>query len=536
MSSNKDLDLEVLLNLEEGSNIYVLDQELRYVYYNKWHWHGMREAFDADVKIGDCKIDYLPDPLNTDFKNLYERAFNSESFKHVLNYKDEYFEYVFYPLSLDGKPHIMIKARTATEEIKVSLELERYREKLEYMVKDRTKEISNQRDYFQQLIDEDPSLIFIRDEEGIYRLVNLSMAQALGKPVMDVIGSKILEVIPNKETASKVYEEDLMILESGKPIDVIRRAYMKIDDSRWFYVKKKRINVDGNYLVMGVMSNVTDLIETRTQLEQTNKELNRTIDDLKEMQLKLVTTEKIASILLLTSGFMHEINNPINYVAGNVQPLRNDIDDLIKWIEASGYLRSQPDVQPDFDLVKEEINILLEGIEEGTHRVKKLVNNLKKLSYSHTEEELNCDFHEVLDGVITMLSLLFEEKRIKVNKQFESKRSYIFTNPNHLNQVFINILDYTVSRMENEEELIIKTSDKGEDVSIEIKDCKRGIPSQEISRMLEPFTHIEEDTKVDLAVSYRIVTKMRGTITTKNERSNTHFLITIPVYIEDSPA
>jgi signal transduction histidine kinase len=532
MASNTDMNLEDLLNLEEGLNIYVLDQDFRYVYFNKAHNQGMLEAFGATIQIGDCKLDFLPEPFKTDYNQLYDRALHSESFKHVLNYGDEFLEFVFFPLSIKGMPHIMIKTRNATEEIKINRELEKYRERLELMVKERTEELASQRDYFLRIIDEDPSHIFVRDGDGKYLLVNLSMAQSLKKSISDVVGSHISDVIPDKETAVRISEEDKNILKTGIDVNVIR-SYKGWDDSNWFYVKKKRIAVEGRYFVMGVMSNITDLIDARNELQYKNKELNRTISDLKEMQLRLVTTEKIASILLLTSGFMHEINNPINYVAGNVQPLRNDIDDLIKWIEASGYVKRTPEIQSDYELVKSEIEILLEGIEEGTHRVKSLVNNLKKLSYSHSEKEKNCDFHEVLDGVITMLGLLFEEKRVKVLKQFESDRVTIFTNPNYLNQVFINILDYTVLRMVDEEELIIKTSDKDNAIVIEVIDRHRGIPSEEISRMLEPFNNIEDDTKVDLAVSYRIITKMNGSISLINEETNTHFQISIPINIED---
>jgi PAS domain S-box-containing protein len=305
MTSRKDLNLEALLNLEKGLNVYVLDEELRYVFFNQEHQRGMLSAFNAKIQLGLCKVDLLPEPLKTDYTKLYSRALESDSFKHVLKYDDDYLEFVFYPLSLGGKKHIMIKARDATEDIKVDQELERYREKLEQIVKDRTEEVSNQRDYFQRLIDEDPSLIFVRDEKGIFQLVNHSMAKALKKTIHEVIGSNISDVVLESDLVSKIYEEDLKVLKTGLPIDVIRESYMREESLRWHYVKKKRIEVEGKYFVMGVMSDISDLITTRNELQQANAELIHTIEDLKEMQIRLVTTEKIASILLLTSDFAH---------------------------------------------------------------------------------------------------------------------------------------------------------------------------------------------------------------------------------------
>lgn len=530
MSNISDQDLEVIFNIEEGLNIYLLDHHFNYVFFNEVHKKEMKEYFDAEIALGKSKIDYLPSPFNEDFKQLYQRALDTESFKHVLKFTEEYIEFRFYPYRQDSHAKLLVKTRRISSDIIINQELEKYRERLEEQVRERTEEISSQRDFFQKLIDEDPSLIFLRDQMGTYRLVNLSMAQALKQTTTQVIGTHISSVILDPQLAKKYMEEDQNIISTGESVHENRQFYVDRQDIKWLSVRKKRIRIANEYFVLGVMSDITNLINTRVTLEQTNQELKSTIDDLKEMQLRLVTTEKIASILLLTSGFMHEISNPINYVSGNVLPLKQDIEDLQNWLEASGWLSIDENRRKEYNIVASEIKTLLTGIEEGTARVKNLVQNLKKLSYSHPEIETNCDFQEIIDGVITMLSLLLEQKEIIIQKDYHSKKHQIHTNPNYLNQIIINVMDYVVSRMYTGEKLIIRTADKDDLIQIEVIDENRGLPAEEINRMIEPFDKIESDTKVGLAVSYRIATKMNGFIKTHHEDKKTHFSILLPVH------
>jgi hypothetical protein len=67
-------------------------------------------------------------------------------------------------------------------------------------------------------------------------------------------------------------------------------------------------------------------------LENTNLQLNDTINELKTTQSQLVDAEKMASLGQLTAGIAHEINNPINFVGANVTPLRHDVEDILKLI------------------------------------------------------------------------------------------------------------------------------------------------------------------------------------------------------------
>src|SRR4030095_5739583 len=109
-------------------------------------------------------------------------------------------------------------------------------------------------------------------------------------------------------------------------------------------------------------------------------------------QEQLVQSEKMASLGQLTAGIAHEINNPINFVTANIQPLKDDMSDLIKFIEKYDDIISKKGLKNEFseierikqdehiDFTKKEISNLLKGIEDGAKRTSEIVKGLRNFS------------------------------------------------------------------------------------------------------------------------------------------------------------
>ena len=147
-------------------------------------------------------------------------------------------------------------------------------------------------------------------------------------------------------------------------------------------------------------------VNARTQqLINTNQDLSKMIENLKSTQMKLVETEKMASLGQLTAGVAHEINNPINFVSANVKPLRLDFLEIFALIDKYNDAGINPDKKElldtaakysktiDLDFIKEEILSLLDGIEEGASRTTEIVQSLR--SFSRTDELiLKTDRHQ----------------------------------------------------------------------------------------------------------------------------------------------
>ena len=94
--------------------------------------------------------------------------------------------------------------------------------------------------------------------------------------------------------------------------------------------------------------------ERTEELETSNHKLSDTISELKDTQTQLVQAEKMASLGQLTAGIAHEINNPINFVSANIEPLRYDVKDILEVLDRYDSINN-PD---DFELKKEEIEKL----------------------------------------------------------------------------------------------------------------------------------------------------------------------------------
>ncbi|HEY8399656.1 MAG TPA: 7TM diverse intracellular signaling domain-containing protein, partial [Cytophagaceae bacterium] len=132
--------------------------------------------------------------------------------------------------------------------------------------------------------------------------------------------------------------------------------------------------------------------ERTLELEEANKEISRTLHDLKETQSQLVNAEKMASLGQLTAGIAHEMNNPINFVASNVKPLKQDVNDLLellrKYDEISLNVNLEEKLKEvealkkeiDIDYLLDEIDQLLKGIDDGASRTTEIVKGLRNFS------------------------------------------------------------------------------------------------------------------------------------------------------------
>jgi PAS domain S-box-containing protein len=519
----------MIADLEPGLNIYILDQEFRYKFFNKVHQQGMQEAFDVSINLGDVKTELLPSPYKEKYSSLYKRAFEGEQYRYVQKFEESFIEFLFFPFKTEeGEEEVLIKAQDITEEVRLNLELERYRENLEEDVAKRTSEVNEQRTFFQTAINEDPNLIFVRDVEGKYIFANQALADAKNLSVDEMIGKSIFEVHHDDGSPEQFLKEDQEVILKGASFHYINEFVKSSGEKYWLSVIKKKVRLNLKDYVLGVMTDITDLVNTRNELEEVNSNLNTTLQEFKETQLRLITSEKIASILLLTSGFMHEINNPINYVSGNVEPLRRDIEDLYNWLDKSEIFENNKKERESYELTKDEIDVLLSGIEEGTSRVKDLVKNLRNLATTGEDEKSMCEIHEIIHTILTMLNLIIEKKQIRVETDFDSAVDQIYCNPNHLHQIFINILDYVISRMEKGEVLKLISSVKGNSIMVQVIDESRGITQQEILRMIDPFDKISPNSKMGLAVSYRIASKIDGAIELSETDKATHFHVKIP--------
>ncbi|MFC2123545.1 two-component regulator propeller domain-containing protein [Bacteroidota bacterium] len=288
--------------------------------------------------------------------------------------------------------------------------------------------------------------------------------------------------------------------------------------------------------------------ERTEEVMKQKDELEKALENLKSTQSQLIQAEKMASLGQLTAGVAHEINNPINFVSGNISPLQRDVEDLLEVIRTYENIVEEGGLKDKFlnvDKLKEELDYqflvteiknLISGIQEGANRTTEIVKGLRNFSRVDEEELKYANLNQGLDSTLLILRNEIRH-RVEVVKEF-GEIPDILCYPGKLNQVFMNIVTNAIQAISENGIITIRTYKKTSDVYIEIEDNGIGISKENVSKIFEPFyttKTVGEGTGLGLSISYGIVKDHNGSIRVKSELGKgTTFIIKLPVNKGDS--
>lgn len=277
--------------------------------------------------------------------------------------------------------------------------------------------------------------------------------------------------------------------------------------------------------------------------ERTN-ELNKTLTNLKETQSQLVDAEKMSSLGLLTAGIAHEINNPINFVSSNINPLRQDLNDLNTLINKYEEVIEEANIpekseeinrlkeELDYDYLKTELVTIVDSIENGATRTAEIVSGLRNFSRLDEVDLKKADINEGIESTLTLLKSKLSG--IELVKEL-NPLPIIECFPGKLNQVFMNIITNAIQAVEsknNSGKIIINSSNSNSFVYISIKDNGYGIDQQTQEKIFDPFfttKDVGEGTGLGLSIVYSIIESHNGTIEVNSVvGEGTEFIIKIP--------
>jgi two-component system NtrC family sensor kinase len=294
----------------------------------------------------------------------------------------------------------------------------------------------------------------------------------------------------------------------------------------------------------------TKVTERTQELVLTNSNLEVALDDLKQTQSQLVEQEKMASLGQLTAGIAHEINNPINFVSSNVNPLKRDFNMLIELFSRIEVItKDDTDVQVkmnqisslkkefDYDYLTGEIFALLKGIEEGSTRTAEIVKGLRIFSRLDEDDIKKADLNEGIESTLTIIYNQLSDK-IKVNKKFDDI-PLLECYPGKLNQVILNLLTNSIYAINKKYEnkpgglISIATSRDPENVYINIEDNGIGMNEETKQKIFEPFyttKPVGEGTGLGMSIVYNTIRKHNGEISLSSELGKgTTFVIKLPI-------
>ena len=278
-------------------------------------------------------------------------------------------------------------------------------------------------------------------------------------------------------------------------------------------------------------------VQERTiALETANKKL-------KETQAMMVHSEKMRSLGELVAGIAHEINNPVNFIHGNIMILQNYVKDLFDVINL--YETAEESIpadikekienlkkEIDLDFIKDDVNDLIKSCKEGTERTKNIVLDLKNFSRMEEMVLTQFDIPKEIDTTLNILNNKYKN-RITVIKNYAPDTPKIEAYGGQLNQVFMNILDNAQDAIEGSGTLTINTYKEDENVKIEFIDTGSGIPEENLKKIFDPFfttKQVGKGTGLGMSISYRVIKDHNGTIEVESELGKgTKFTVTLPI-------
>jgi signal transduction histidine kinase len=276
---------------------------------------------------------------------------------------------------------------------------------------------------------------------------------------------------------------------------------------------------------------------TKTQsdrLEKAITHLQKTLDKLQKTQIQLIHTEKMSSLGQLVAGIAHEINNPINFIHGNVYHALEYTQDLLKLLRLyQEYYPNPPqEIQEvihsiELDFLSQDLNKILNSMTTGTERIKEIVQSLRTFSRVDHAVEKKVDIHTAIDSTLMILEhrlqAMGKYPEIKVIKEY-GQLPLLDCYFGQLNQVFMNIIANAIDALQEgiankNNRFAIPTihirtqvlNDKW--VIISIADNGPGISGEVCSKLFDPFfttKPVGKGTGIGLSISHQIIVEKHG--------------------------
>jgi PAS domain S-box-containing protein len=411
----------------------------------------------------------------------------------------------------------------------------------------------------QILIDSIPDAIFITDKNGLIEGVNRAFEDAVGRQGNVLTGKALAELnsMSGSDLASWINTIITGVDGSIKiPLDKVAFADGSLRDI--VFNKIPYANAAGeNQGFIGIIYDVTQrkqledslrmetegLKAAREELSKKNTELEEAYSELKDTQMQILQQEKMASIGQLAAGVAHEINNPMGFISSNLSSLSKYVDKIIEYINIQSTLISEHvekvkcnDLEEKkkslkIDFIKDDIKDLIRESQDGTERVKKIVQDLKSFSRNDQLDYREANINECMESTI---NIVWNELKYKatVHKELGSI-PMVRCFPQQINQVFMNLLINAVHAIETTGDIRIKTWVDDGWVFALVSDNGHGMTPEVREKIFEPFFTTKEagkGTGLGLSITYDIVKKHGGEISVESEPDKgTTFTVRLPV-------
>jgi PAS domain S-box-containing protein len=294
---------------------------------------------------------------------------------------------------------------------------------------------------------------------------------------------------------------------------------------------------DGNVQEwIGTCTDIDARKRAEDQVRQKSQELEQTLQHLQTMQIQLVQNEKMSALGNLVAGVAHEINNPVGFLAGNIQPALDYINDLFGLIDLYQQQFPNPgeNIEKEIETIeleylREDLPKLIASMQAGVDRIRNITNSLRTFSRADRDYKVPFNLHEGIDSTLLIL-----KHRLKAN---DTRPAIVVTTdygnfpcvecfPGQINQVFMNLLANAIDALEEgnqgktlseinayPNQISIRIIESGNYILVEIQDNGIGMTPEVQQRMFDHlFTTkgVGKGTGLGLAIARQIVEEVHG--------------------------
>ncbi|MBN3959589.1 hybrid sensor histidine kinase/response regulator [Nostoc sp. NMS8] len=298
-------------------------------------------------------------------------------------------------------------------------------------------------------------------------------------------------------------------------------------------------------------------IENHLKLRNLTKTLIAKNAELQQTQTQLIQAEKVAALGQLTAGIAHEVNNPMNFIAGNLNFVEQYVQEVVNLLHLyQKYLPDPPkEIQTaiqksDLTFLLDDLSKIIQSMRVGTNRVTEIVSYLNNFSRHREAGKKLANLHEGLESTLLILGHRFKRNAhhpaIQLVKQY-GDLPLIECFPGEINQVFMNLICNAIDAIEEKNQnkdidtiyqnpgiIKIKTEAIGEEVILRVADNGSGINNADFTKIFDAFyttKPVGKGTGLGLSIAYQIVVNNHhGKLTYESKPGEgIEFIIELPI-------
>jgi signal transduction histidine kinase len=314
-----------------------------------------------------------------------------------------------------------------------------------------------------------------------------------------------------------------------------REGFSELDQSAFYHSRVKEMQIlatSFTQMATQIQGSFTQLEQTNIQLEDRTNTLEKALVDLKQSQMQLVQSEKLSSLGQLVAGIAHEINNPVSFIYGNLQPGHQYIQDLLDLIALyqqeyeTNEAIAKKSQQIELDYLVEDLPRLWESLKVGADRIRDIVLSLRTFSRTDEAELKAVSLQAGIDSTLMILRNRWKTQdfrpAIEIIKQYD-EMPLVECYAGQMNQVFMNILVNAIDALDERDEkrtfneceespstIWISATVIDEWAQITIADNGTGMSEATQKQLFDPFyttKPIGKGTGLGMSISHQIITE-----------------------------